>query len=66
MHREPTLDEVVSYMCAIQPEIDEKAARRLLSLDPAISEGIAQAYAEQRDRAEAILELHLSLEEITA
>lgn len=66
MMREPTLDDVVGYMCAIQPEIDEAAARRLLSLDPAIREGIAQAYTEQRERAQAILDLHLELEGISA
>lgn len=66
MLREPTDRDLIAYICSIQPELDELAAARIVSLDPAIREGIAQAYQHQRDRAESLLELHLELEGIRA
>lgn len=66
MLREPRVDELVAFVCQIQPELDEKSAKRLIDLDPSIREGLAQAFVEQRDRAESLLELHLSLEGVQA
>lgn len=66
MLRAPRLSELIAFICRVQPELDEAAAKRILLLDPCILEGIAQDFVQQRDRAESLLELHLSLEGVEA
>lgn len=60
--REPTTTELVNYVCRVQPELDTQAARRIVQLDPAIRDGIAQDLRAMQDRADALLELHLALD----
>lgn len=66
MRRDPTTLDLIAFICTIQPELTERAARRILMLTPAIREEIAQDFTHQRDRAESLLELHLTLEETPA
>lgn len=60
--REPTETDLVAYICQVQPELDEKAARRILSLDPSVGEWIAIYWAQQRTIADSLLGLHLEFE----
>jgi hypothetical protein len=64
--REPRFGDLVAYVCAVQPELDNDSAERVLRLDAGLAESVANAWRNQRAFAESILELHLSLEGMPA
>jgi len=56
--RDPRQEELVAFVCAIQPELDPGAARRLLAMD-GCTEWVALRWIDQRVTAQSLLDLHL-------
>lgn len=61
--RDPSIMDLVAYVCAIQPELDAVAAWQILRLSPEVRADIEHGYREQRQRAQQLLDLHLAMGE---
>jgi hypothetical protein len=60
--RGPSAIELVRFVCEMQPELDEKAAARLLALDDELRAMLEDHWTGGRVLAQSLLDLHLTLE----
>lgn len=63
--REPRLDDLIQFICWVQPELDALAAARLLEYED-LREGVACQWRFYREYREVLLESYLAYEELDA